>query len=370
MNGGPSHLDTFDPKPGTAVGGAFKAIDTKIKGVQISEHLPRIAEVTDKLAIVRSMTSREGNHDRGQYLMHTGYVPTGTLAHPSLGAWVSHELGNPKAEIPNFVSIRGPSIGAGFLGVEHQPFVIQNPAEGVKNLPLNKDVNGERFDRRLAAIEMVQTSFSAQTGQPAIAAHSTVEGKAVRLMRTPLVKAFDLGDEPQAARETYGNSDFGRGCLLARRLIESGVKFVEVTLDGWDTHYNNFTAVKALSGDLDPAMAALIKDLSDRNLLNDTLILWMGEFGRSPQISIRDGRDHHPAAWTAVMAGAGVRMNQAYGSTDANGDKVAQSPVTVPDFFATVATLLGMDPDREIMSPLGRPIAISDHGTVVSGLMA
>jgi uncharacterized protein (DUF1501 family) len=361
MNGGPSHLDTFDPKPGTAVGGSFKAIDTRIKGVQISEHLPRIAEVTDKLAIVRSMTSREGNHDRGQYLMHTGYIPTGTLAHPSMGAWVSHELGTPKAELPNFVSIRGPSIGAGFLGVEHQPFVIQNPVEGVKNLPLAKDVNSQRFDRRLAAIEMVQTSFAAQTGQPAITGHGQIEAKAVRLMRTPLV---------DASRAMYGNSDFGRGCLLARRLIESGVKFVEVTLDGWDTHYNNFTAVKSLSADLDPAMAGLIRDLSDRNLLDDTLVLWMGEFGRSPQISERDGRDHHPGAWSAVMAGAGIRGGQAYGSTDTQGDKVAASPVNVPDFFATVATRLGMDPEREIMSPAGRPIAISDRGKVVQGLIA
>ncbi len=369
MNGGPSHLDTFDPKPGTTVGGSFKAIDTAVKGVRISEHLPRVAEMADRLAIVRSMTSREGNHDRGQYLMHTGYIPTGTLAHPSMGAWVSHELGDARAELPNFVSVRGPSIGAGFFGVEHQPFVVQNPMEGVKNLPLAKDVDARRFDRRLAAIDLVQTSFAEQTGQPAVGAHGQVDAKAVRLMRSPLVKAFDLSQETEASRAMYSNSDFGRGCLLARRLVESGVKFVEVTLDGWDTHYNNFTAVKNLSGDLDPAMAGLIKDLEARGMLADTLVLWMGEFGRSPKISGNDGRDHHPGAWSAVMAGGGVRGGQAYGSTDAEGEKVAKDAVDVPDFFATIATLLGMNPEKEIMSPMGRPISMSDHGTAVRGLM-
>jgi len=370
MNGGPSHLDTFDPKPGTKTGGEFKAIGTRIKDVRFSEHLPLVAAQADKLAVIRSMTSKEGNHDRAGYLMHTGYAPSTTLQHPSLGAWVSHELGEEAAELPNFVSIRGPSIGAGFLGVQHGPFAIQKPGEGVRNLPLAKDVDAARFDRRLGALAALQDSFRAETGRHEIASHDVVYQKAVRLMRSPLAKSFDIKDEPQAILEKYGNSDFGRGCLMARRLIESGVKFVEVTLDGWDTHIDNFSGVRSLCRDLDPGMSTLLADLSERKLLDDTLVIWMGEFGRTPTINPRSGRDHYPAAWSAVLAGGGARGGIAHGSTNAEGAKVERDPVTVPNLFATIATLLGMDPRHEEMSPVGRPIAISDNGTPIKALIA
>jgi uncharacterized protein (DUF1501 family) len=370
MNGGPSHIDTFDPKPGTKTGGEFKAIDTRIAGVQFSEHLPRVAEQADKLAVIRSMTAKEGNHDRAVYLMHTGYAPSTTLQHPSLGAWVSHELGDELAELPNFVSIRGASVGSGFLGVQHGPFSIQKPAEGVRNLPLAKDVDPARFSRRLAALAALQDDFRAKTGRQEIAGHDVVYQKAVRLMRSPLAKAFDLKDEPQETQKKYGDSDFGRGCLMARRLVEAGVKFIEVTLDGWDTHLDNFTRVGSLCRDLDPGMSALLADLSERNLLDDTLVIWMGEFGRTPVINPAHGRDHYPAAWSAVLAGGGSRAGIAYGSTDAAGANVERDPVTVPDLFATIATLVGMDPKHEEMSPVGRPIAISDGGTAIRALIA
>ena len=202
MNGGPSHIDTFDPKPGTKTGGEFKAIDTRIKGAKFSEHLPLVAEQADKLAVIRSMTTKEGNHDRAGYLMHTGYAPSTTLQHPSLGAWVSHELGDEAAELPNFVSIRGASVGSGFLGVQHGPFSIQKPGEGVRNLPLAKDVDAPRFGRRLEALAMLQDNFRAETGRREIASHDVVYQKAVRLMRSPLVKA----GHPRAgwARSTRG----------------------------------------------------------------------------------------------------------------------------------------------------------------------
>jgi hypothetical protein len=369
MNGGPSHLDTFDPKPGTPVGGTFKAIKTKASGVQICEHLPRVAEQADKLAIIRSMTCKEGNHDRGQYLMHTGYAPSVTLKHPSFGAWVSHELGDPKFELPNFVSVRGASFGAGFLGVEHSPFAVQYPEQGVRNLPLAKDVDRARFADRMEAFSILQSNFRQQTHNTRVSDHGAVYQKAVRMMNSPLSKAFDISQETEAMRRSYGDSDFGRGCLMARRLVEAGVKFVEVTLDGWDTHVDNFTAVRNLLSDLDPAMSALLKDLADRKRLDDTLVIWMGEFGRSPRITPQDGRDHHPAAWSTVLAGGGVRGGQAYGSTDADGAKVAKDAVTVPNYFATLATLLNMDPAHEEMSPVGRPIGISDGGKPISALI-
>jgi uncharacterized protein (DUF1501 family) len=370
MNGGPSHLDTFDPKPGTKAGGSFRAIQTSVPDVQICEHMPLLAEQAGRLAILRSMTSKEGNHDRGQYLMHTGYSPSVTLRHPSLGAWVSHELGDPKFELPNFVSIRGPSIGAGFLGAEHSPFAVLYPSQGVRNLPLAKDVDARRFDRRLEALKTLQNQFRAETGALGVDTHNTIYAKAVRMMRSPLADAFDVDQEPVSLRQAYGESDFGRGCLMARRLVETGVKFVEVTLDGWDTHVDNFTGVKNLLGHLDPAMSTLLKDLDERNLLDDTLVIWMGEFGRSPRISAADGRDHYPSAWSAVLAGGGARGGQAYGATNEDGSAVVKDPVSVPNYFATLAKLLSMNPARELMSPVGRPIAISDNGKPINALIS
>jgi uncharacterized protein (DUF1501 family) len=369
MNGGPSHIDTFDPKPETKTGGEFKAIDTRIKGAQFAEHLPLVAEQADKLAVIRSVTAKEGNHDRAVYLMHTGYAPSTTLQHPSLGAWVSHELGDDASELPNFVSIRGASVGSGFLGVQHGPFSIQKPGEGVRNLPLAKDVDAARFSRRLDVLAALQNDFRTETGRREIASHDVVYQKAVRLMRSPLAKAFDIKDEPQELQKKYGDSDFGRGCLMARRLVEAGVKFIEVTLDGWDTHIDNFSGVRNLCRDLDPGMSSLIADLSERKLLDDTLVIWMGEFGRTPNINAAHGRDHHPAAWSAVLAGGGSRGGIAYGSTDAEGNKVASDPVTVPDLFATIATLIGIDPKHEEMSPVGRPIAVSDGGKAIGALI-
>jgi uncharacterized protein (DUF1501 family) len=369
MNGGPSHIDTFDPKPGARTGGSFKAIDTAVKGLQFSEHLLQVAALADKLAVIRSMTSREGNHDRGQYLAHTGYIPTGTLKHPSLGAWVSHELGDPKFELPNFVSIRGPSFGASFLGVTHNPFFVQNPGQPVQNLSYAADVDKGRFDQRLSALKYLQSTFTAETHDPRVANHGAITDRAVRMMRSPLVKSFDISPEPAAVKKMYGETDFGRGCLMARRLVQAGVKFVEVVQDGWDTHQDNFNRVKSLLGQVDPGMAGLIKDLAVHKLLDSTLVIWMGEFGRTPRITSTDGRDHHPAAFSAVLAGGGVNAGTVYGSTDAEGDRVARNAVTTPDFFATVATLMGIDPTRTAMSPVGRPISISDNGKVIKELI-
>jgi hypothetical protein len=369
MNGGPSHIDTFDPKPGTKTGGEFKAIATRTTGLQICEHLPQVAEQTHHMAVIRSMTSKEGNHERGQYLAHTGYAPSATLQHPSMGAWVSHEIGSSTHDLPQFVSIRGSSFGAGFLGIQHAPFQVLHPAQGVQNLAMTKNMNEVRFNRRLEGLQMLQQRFAQATRQPGIATHDTLYAQAVKLMRSPQAKAFDIGEEPEERRKAYGNTEFGRGCLMARRLVEAGVRFVEVTLDGWDTHYDNFTGVKKLCNELDPAMASLIHDLHVRERLQDTLVIWMGEFGRTPIITERVGRDHHPLAWSAVLAGGGIRAGQVFGATDAAGDKVATQPVTIPNFFATVATLLGMNPAKEIMSPVGRPIAIADNGQPVRELI-
>lgn len=370
MNGGPSHLDTFDPKPGTLTGGSFKAINTRAKDVMICEHMPFLADQADKLAIIRSMSSKEGNHQRAQYLMHTGYSPNPTVTHPSLGGWVSEELGDPKFDLPNFVSISGPSIGAGFLGVQYGPFIVQTAGQPLQNVSYAFNVDDDRFNRRQAALGMLEGEFAAQTHDVKVTGREDVYAKAVKMMRTPKLKAFDLADEPDAVKAAYGDTNFGRGCLMARRLVESGVKFVEVVLDGWDTHQDNFGRTTKLMGALDPGFATLVKDLHDRNLLDSTLIIWMGEFGRTPKINPNDGRDHYPQAWNAVMAGGGVRGGMAYGATDAEGAKVVDKPMMVPDFFATIATLLGMNPAKSFMTPVGRPIAITEKGKPVTDLIA
>lgn len=370
MNGGPSHIDTFDPKPDSKTGGPFKIIKTKNKSLQICEHLPQIADQADKLAVIRSMTTKEGNHDRGRYLMHTGYAPSVTLQHPSFGSWVSRELGGNNAELPKFVCIRGGSVGAGFLGVEHAPLTVQDPSQGLNNLHRAKDIDGQRFQQRQDALQLLQNRFSRQTGLSRVNDLSNVYAKAQRLMNSEMAKAFDLSSEPEMITEAYGKTPFGQGCLMARRLIESGIRFVEVTLDGWDTHVDNFSQTKSLCQELDPAYAMLLKELEERQLLESTLVIWMGEFGRSPRISRSEGRDHHPHAWTAVLAGGRVRANQVYGSSDEQGAKVVERPMTVPNYFATLSALMGIDPTTEVMSPVGRPISISENGKTVRQLIS
>lgn len=370
MNGGPSHIDTWDPKPGAATGGPFKAIKTSAPGIEICEHLPQTAGQAHHLAIIRSMTSREGNHQRAQYLMHTGYAPNPTVTHPSLGGWVSEELGDRSFDLPNFVSISGPSIGAGFLGVQYGPYVIQTPGQPLQNMAYAANVDAGRFDRRQEALHALEQQFGTETDDSKVTGRQAVYAKAVRLMRSPKLKAFDLNDEPEAVKAAYGDNNFGRGCLMARRLVEAGVKFIEVVQDGWDTHNDNFGRTTRLMGMVDPGMASLLKDLNDRKLLESTLVICMGEFGRTPRINGREGRDHYPGAWSGVLAGGGVRGGIAYGQTDAEGARVVDKPVAVPDLFATISALLGMDPGKTFMTPIGRPISITEKGSPIPDLIA
>jgi uncharacterized protein (DUF1501 family) len=370
MNGGPSHIDTFDPKPGTPVGGPFKAIRTRARSISLSEHLPQLAEKGDKIAVVRSMSSKEGNHARAQYLLHTGYSPNPTVVHPSLGGWVCEQLGDPSSDIPTFVSIGGPSFGAGFLGVQNGPFVMQKAGAMPPNVEPPPQIDDTRFDRRKAALDFMEKRFAGETGDEKVAEREAVYAKAVNMMKSPRTKVFDLASESEATKKAYGDTDFGRGCLLARKLVETGVKFTEVVLDGWDTHKDNFTRTTKLMGTLDPAIATLIGDLEQRKLLASTLVVCMGDFGRTPKINGNDGRDHHPQAWSAVLAGGGIRGGYVHGATDATGDKVAGTPTSVADLMATLATQMGMDPGHSEMTPVGRPITLTDNGQVVKALLA
>jgi Protein of unknown function (DUF1501) len=364
MDGGPSHKDTFDMKPGSKDAGEFKPIQTSVPGIEISEHFPNFANLMDHTAILRGMSTSEGAHERARIYMHTGYKPgVGGLAYPSLGSLVSAELGNLDSATPNYVSIMGRGYGAGFLGAHHQPLNVTDPARGVENL--KAVVDGKEFNDRFGLLEEMEQGFLKSHNAPAGGDHLTTYKRAVQLMQSKEARAFDIEQEPQSIRKAYGETRFGDGCLLARRLIEVGVKFVEVTLGGWDTHQDNFNRVKTLSAQVDPAMSSLIRELKDRGLLDDTLVIWMGEFGRTPKINQRGdkpGRDHYPRAWSSVLVGGGIKGGQAVGRTDKEGAEVIERPTSALDFLATVCKVLGIDYTKQNQTPIGRPIRIVDKG--------
>jgi hypothetical protein len=368
MQGGPSQFETFSPKPGQESGGQTKAIATNESGIEISENLPELAKVTDKLCLVRSMTSKEGSHPRATFLMHTGYLPTATVRYPTLGSIVASELADRASELPSFVRIGGRGFGggndnAGLLGIDWDPFVMQQAGRLPENTALT--TSADRYDRRLKLLTNLEKHYAASGGNQEVSDHQKVYQQAAKMVTSPKMDAFDLAKEPAKMQEMYGDSPFGKGCLLARRLVETGVTFVEVSLGNWDTHQDNAERTKTLCGQLDTPYAALIKDLADRGLLDKTLVIWMGEFGRTPRINPRGGRDHYPRAFDAVLAGGGVRGGQVIGRTDAGGASVEDRPVTVNDLFRTICHSLAIDADKENMSSIGRPIKIVDGGEVV-----
>jgi hypothetical protein len=352
MAGGPSQAHTFDVKGG----GDYKPINTSVPGIQISEHLPKLARQAQHLAILRGMSTGDGNHQTATYLMHTGFRRgTGGVVHPTLGSMVAHDLGRPDADLPNFVALGG-TLGPGYLGPRYAPLIVNDFNRGLPDLrpaPGNADVND-----RAGLVEELDRAFMNDYQSPAITAHTTYLKRAVRLMHSKTTKAFELGEEPARSREAYGNSRFGQGCLLARRLVEAGVPFVEVSLGGWDTHANAAQRVRTLSSQFDPAMAALITDLRDRRLLDSTLVIWMGEFGRDP----RRGSNHYARAWSTVLAGAGIRAGQVVGSTGANGAEVRDTKISSPDFLATVCKALGIDHTRNYVARGGRPMPKVNKG--------
>jgi hypothetical protein len=367
MAGGPSHIDTFDPKPGRPTGGEFKAISTKVDGIQLCEHLPGLAARMKELAIVRSLTSKEGNHDRARHLMHTGYPPQGGVDHPAFGSLVSETRGHDG--MPGYVAIGGPGEDSGFLSAIHSPFPVRNAGKPVRYLTPAKGLDPERFERRLGLWRSIEDRFASGRGGAFARSQRAIGEQAVALMRSSGAAAFDLGAEPAKVADSYGASDFGQGCLMARRLVEAGVPFVEVTLGGWDTHDDNFNRVKALCETLDRGLGALLDDLGGRGLLSSTLVAWMGDFGRTPRINEKGGRDHFPACSSVVLAGGGVRGGQVIGATDQNGAEVRDRPVTVPDLYRTIAQLLDVNADKQRVAPSGRPIKTVNGGKVIEGLI-
>ncbi len=366
MAGGPSQFETFDPKPGAETQGPTRAIPTAAPGVHIAEHWTRTAGVMREFAVIRSMTSKEGNHGRATYLLHTGYAPSGGIVHPGIGSLVASEIGPSDFDLPHFVSINGPSVGPSFLGVPYAPFVISDPNRPPDNLAA--PVAGSRLQRRLGLLKEMDNVFARAGAADEVRDHQALYSQTAQMVLSPRVKAFDLSAEPMALRDAYGRSSFGQGCLMARRLIEAGVTFVEVQSSGWDTHGTELESLKKLIPPVDQGTAALLADLRVRGLLDKTLVVWMGEFGRTPRINLTAGRDHYPQAFNLALAGCGVKGGQVHGATDKLGTEVVDRPVCVQDLFCTFCRALGINPRKENQSNVGRPLKIVDGGHAVREL--
>ena len=370
MGGGPSTMDIWDLKPGTNTGGPFRPISTK-GDLQISEHMPKTAQVMDNLSVVRSMSTREADHGRGRYYMHTGYVPNPNIEHPSYGSVIAHELASDhnELEIPPFVSVGGGSVGPGFLGMSWAPFTVSSSGQ-VRNLGM-KGWGDETLQSRLEMLRLIEGGFVNQNRGPAAMDHAKILDKTVKLMTSDQMKAFKVNEEPEEMKELYGQDGFGRGCLLARRLVEAGVPFIEVDLGGWDNHQNIFNTLSDNKLPvLDRAMSALVTDLKQRGLLESTTIVWMGEFSRTPRINGNTGRDHWARSWSTVVGGGGINGGIAVGETSSDGTRVETEPYSSEDLMATVCRAMGISLDTTFTSKSGRPMKIANGGKVIKELIA
>jgi uncharacterized protein (DUF1501 family) len=384
MSGGPPTIDIWDLKPGSKNGGEFQPISTK-GDLQISEHMPKTAQVMDNLSVVRAMSTREADHGRGRYYMHTAYVPNPTVVHPAFGSVVSYELGTKRKEleIPAFVSIGGGGSSPGFMGMSHAPFLVDNSGS-IRNASMG-DLGPDRLEQRLSMLGVVEDNFiNSQRGESG-QAHKDIYKKAVNLMTSKQMAAFKVADEKKEILDMYspapaggaggmmgGGNQFGRSLLMARRLVEAGVPFVEVDFGGWDLHANVFQTLKTQRlPALDAGIAGLTADLKQRGMLDDTVLVWMGEFARTPRINQDVGRDHWAASWSVMIGGGGLKGGIAVGETDADGTSVASSKSYQPgDIWATVAHALGIPLDTVHTSKRGRPMKIANGGTAIQELIA
>jgi hypothetical protein len=389
MGGGPSHMDLWDLKPGEQTGGDFKPIKTSASGVEISEILPTVAKQFKHLSIVRSLVTNEGSHDRGTVLMNTGRQPSPVVSYPAMGAVASSQLTPKELPLPGFIGVGGTAqrIGPGFLGMMYAPFTVQNAGQPPANIKAPGSLGGneqetmERLRRRQRLFYTVEDTFSEgafphlreakdrEAAGSAAQAHEAVYKKAFDLTVSPLRNVFDIQKEPAKVLDAYGRNGFGQGCLLARKLVEQGVTCVEVDLGGWDNHNNIFNTLRRGNGPtLDKGMGTLVEDLVQRGLWKNTVVLWMGEFGRTPRINQNTGRDHWARCWSVVVGGGAIQGGQVYGATSKDGMDVADKPCSIGDLFATVYKGLGIAPDTKVRDNLGRPLEIA-QGQPLKGLV-
>ncbi|SKB03654.1 Protein of unknown function [Prosthecobacter debontii] len=372
MSGGQSHMDTWDPKEGVETAGPTKPIKTSADGVRISEYLPLTAQQMHHACVINSLTSTQGAHEQGNYMMHTSYDMRGTIRHPAMGAWLNVFQGGGNSTLPNFVFIGNDSRhpGAGFFPAQYSPLYVSNPENGLKNVKMQPGLTEDRFMKRMNLADQLDQDFRSTFPQRNVKAYSDMYDDAMAMMKSEDLKAFDLTEESEDLRKAYGKEAFGQGCLLARRLVERGVRFVEVSLGGWDTHNANFVRVPELCATLDRGLGTLLQDLNARGLLEETLVVVTSEFGRTPDINQNVGRDHYPKAFSAMMAGGGISGGMTYGKTDNEGREVVEDKVQIADMNATIAYALGLPLDQVIYSPSKRPFTIADKGKPLVGIFA
>ena len=369
MGGGPSTMDIWDLKPGASTGGPFKPISTS-GDAQICEHMPLMAKQMHNMAIIRSMSTREADHGRGRYYMHTGYVPNPNIEHPSYGAVLSHELIDQRAEleIPPFVTVGGGSVGPGFLGMAWAPFTVNSNGQ-VRNLEMG--LEDDRLAQRMRALDLIEKGFISQRRGTAADDHQKILKKTLDLMTSEQMEAFKVNKETPEVQERYGNNGFGKGCLMARRLVEMGVPFIEVDYGGWDNHQNiHATLADTKLPLIDQAMSALVEDLDQRGLLEDTAIIWMGEFSRTPRINGNAGRDHWARSWSVVVGGGGMNGGIAVGATNEDGTRVDTEPYTSQDVMASICKAMGISLQTTFTSNSGRPMKIANSGKVIKELFS
>lgn len=371
LAGGPSQLETFDPKPNARISGGTKSIKTSVKGIELAAGFERLAQEMSDVSLIRSLVSKEGDHERGTYQLKTGYRPDPTVEHASLGAVVCHEFPVGDTSVPRHVSIlpgQWPARG-GFLGGQLNAFQTGDPNDPLPDV--TAFVSNERDRKRVSDLDVLERTFRKGRARRVDATlHRETLASARTMMTSEQLKAFDVRDEPKAIRDEYGDTPFGRACLAARRLTEVGVRCIEVTLDGWDSHVNNHEIHKGKVKILDPAFSALIRDLRRRNRLKDTVVICGGEFGRTPKINLAGGRDHWPTGFSMAVAGGGLAGGRVIGETDPDGAKDPSRPVEVADVHASVLTALGLNPRKElIVGATGRPIKLSE-GQVIRDLLS
>ncbi len=361
MEGGPSQLETFDLKPGTRTGGSTQTIATRADGIEISEFLPRIAQHMDQLSVIRNLTSREGDHDRGTYYLHTGYTPVPSFPRPAAGSVISRYAED--SDIPKFVQLGGANVGPAFMGPDHAPFTIEDPNRARELL---EDLRRHRS--RMGLIQKLSQEFETTHPEAMVERRKSMLHRIERLVTTRFIDALDWQKEPTPVQERYGQTDFGKSCLLARRLLECGVHFVEVVLSGWDTHANNAAEVRQLCTQLDGPWASLMEDLKSSGLLDETVVVWMGEFGRTPQINAQNGRDHFPDVTPVVIGGGGLSGGRVIGKTNHLGTEIEGPSHRVADLFATLYQAMGIRPDEEFQTDFGSPTTATEDGKLITDL--
>jgi hypothetical protein len=365
MSGGMTHMETFDPKPGTETGGKTKGISTGVAGVELAEFMPQLAQRFGDIAVVRSMTQKTGDHRGGAYWMRTSYEPRATIIHPSMGPWAQTLLGKKHDTLPDSVVIGGGGEhpGAGFFGPALAPLPIGDPDKGVQNSTPYNGVSEDLFEKRLDLMNTFDDSFRRKFQTDEVKAYTQFYEETLKLMKSEDLATFDLSleekYEEKAAR--YGNTRVGKGAMLAKRLVSSGVRFVEVVSGGWDMHNDLWDAIPTTGGQLDQALGSLIDDLKAEGLFEKTLIVVGTEFGRTPIINANGGRDHHPRVFSTMFAGGGIKGGQVYGASDDKGIAVKENPVEAKDFNATIAHAMGLDLNKVIYAPSGRPFLVAGH---------